>query len=429
MLPRENGSGRMPHVISTLHYLLVFLGIIAYWYLRTSYWLVTDELPFSDMADFERIALNILRNGSFDFDNFWRSYKPPTLPALGALIFWIFGEGNYLAWRLFQTILTFLGLLWLSIEIVRVTKVRWHGVALIWFVALSKASIFWSYKFASEGIAEAFIYLCSAGILCSFRTKSASWWVFSGMLCAASILNRPNFIVVPGLILLCVITLRSIDASASKRFKLSLAFCAGLAVMWSPWLIRTYNLYGVPLLGNTSGGYNLIFELGNLTFTDREGATVTKNSNQLQAEASHDFQNDYEAQKFAQQVFFEWLSHNRRAYLNLVLNRIVNAVKMHTVILTKVSRTDLFSGYKDRFLIDKSTAFFIVGATGLLIWATAESYLFLILFLITITPWIFSMFFLSTSRLLDPSLPIILFGSCAWIELCVKLLCRKKATV
>src|SRR5690348_17220573 len=120
-------------------------GILIFWICRLYYWHITYELPFSDIDDYVRLGQRVALHFDFRWDSFWIAYKAPTFPLLLAINFKLFGLENLAAWRFFQTILLLSSLLWLCREIAILAKRHYWGIALLWIVALSKSSIFWSY--------------------------------------------------------------------------------------------------------------------------------------------------------------------------------------------------------------------------------------------------------------------------------------------
>src|SRR3989344_8664110 len=101
------------------NYLLLFIfGILLFWILRISYWQITYELHFSDMADNDNIAHRIVKNFDFSHDDFWKTYYSPTLPALRAIQILALGD-NLTGWQFFQAAITFFSLLWLVCEIIK----------------------------------------------------------------------------------------------------------------------------------------------------------------------------------------------------------------------------------------------------------------------------------------------------------------------
>jgi len=408
----------------------LWLGLLTFWALRLVYWSSVSEPPFSDMADFERIAYGVLDHFDFSFTPFWQSYKPPTLPALGAITFGLFGRGNYFAWQMVQATLTTVGVVWLSSEIWRSTRSHWLAVGLVWVVALSKPSIFWSLKFATEGVAEGLLYMIVACWIRCMRVGTVPDFLGLGFLATVAVLNRPNYVLlIPCVLLTTILGLRVASSPErrppfKKRALMIACFLGAVAVTWSPWIIRGYRLYGHLLLTNTSGGHSFMFDLGAVTRTFEDGHTETKTNWDLLNEAPTRFANDFESHRNAGEFFNAWYREDPARYYELVWARILNSVTDRTIPLSRVSRTDLFSSGVNNFLIDKTPFLLILGAIGLIALAMHYGAGYLILPFACIAPWLFALFVLYTPRYLDPLIPLFSFGLVAGIEvLVVALLC------
>ena len=173
----------------TLLFLVLFAVI--FWSLRLSYWSTVSEEPFSDMANFDQVAHGIAANWTFDWSPFWKTYTTPTLPTARAVQIVLFGD-TLTSWRLFQTTLTFTASLWLAYEIYIISGSRVLAFGLLFAIALSKPSIFWSLKLAREGFHEMLVYALSACFLRSARTRKPIACLTTGVLTAALFLNRAN---------------------------------------------------------------------------------------------------------------------------------------------------------------------------------------------------------------------------------------------
>ncbi len=410
--------GDMRSLSTQARWFALCAGVLAFWWVRGAYWSVTEELPFSDMADFERIARHLLEGGGFGHTEFFQSFKPPVQPLLGAAVFGVFGLENYLAWRLCQALLIFGGLIWFLVELNRVTGKPWISVVLLWSVALSKASVFWSFKFATEGVAEAFLYMSVAVLLRAFRTRARVDFLLLGVLAALGALHRPNFVgctVACGLAILCLRRYRigglKIRAGRRARWVSAAVFALGGVLAFGPWALRGYQLYGTPLLTNTSGGYTWIFDLGPVTLTEDDGTVVTKSHNELLREAPTHFPNDYEAQRYAFRFFAEWFREDPQRYFDVLLIRARMTLNEHTVYLTKVSRTDLIAEPWNAMLIDKSPLLLLGGLLGLALLCLRESAVLSVLPAAIVSSWFLAILVANTSRYLDPVLPLLLGGN------------------
>ena len=122
------------------------------------------------MGDLDYIAKGILNSFTFDFNSYWKTYAVPTVSTLRAIQTLILGDSLF-AWEVFQGVLLCSGLIWLAFEIKRLTNSKVLPLVLLFTVALSKSSVFWSLKLAREGAAEALMYLTIAALLAAMRTR------------------------------------------------------------------------------------------------------------------------------------------------------------------------------------------------------------------------------------------------------------------
>jgi hypothetical protein len=396
----------------------VVLGLIALWTLRLAYWSAHHEEPFSDMLDYARIGLAILRDGSFQHSPFWRTYKPPTVPLMVAAAFSLFGEPNLRAWQILQLVLVTTGLVWAAVEIARVTRRPWLAVALVWVVALSKSSVFWSLKLATEGVAEGLIYVCIGATLTAFRRGTLLAFLLLGALYTAAFLARPNFFaIVPAVFLL--VGGWPVSAVRGRRARLLAALALGVLITWTPWLVRSYRLYGHVVPFSTQSPYSFLWELGDVTVTLDDGALETRNVSQLQAEAPARFASDYEAHIHARRFVSAWVAANWRSFPSLYLFRIERTLSDRTIYLTKLSREQLFAGPLNAVLIDKTPGASVVGIAGLVAMSIAWGRALAVVPILAIGPWLSGMCFVGYARIAEPSVPVFLFGNVVWVQLAV----------
>ncbi len=120
---------------------------VVFWSLRILYWQNTEEVPFSDMADYIAVADNILNMGAFGHSAFWQSYKPPTLPLFIAVLKFFWGQESLMtSWHWVVGGITYTAAWLVSREIFRQASSVFLASMFLFAVALSKSSIFWSYK-------------------------------------------------------------------------------------------------------------------------------------------------------------------------------------------------------------------------------------------------------------------------------------------
>lgn len=394
------------------------LGLLLFWTLRVYYWSLVHEAPFSDMADFESIALRVLDGWSFEHSPFWRSYRPPVLPILRAAVMAVCGRDEQLvAWHYFLAALTCATALWMVREVALASR-QWIGVALFLVIALSKASIFWSYKIASEGPSEAMLYASIAGSLRALRLARARDFFWAGALYAITLQTRPIFVVllVLGPFLMgALVLLRAPDARAGV-LRCGVALAAGVFLLWAPWLVRSYRLYGhvVPL--TTQGPYTFLWEYGAVTIRLDDGTVVTKTVGELQQEAEARFPNDYEAAQYDQHLALLWLAQHPGYYLETLGRRVVQTMTDHDEPLSRVPRRTLLPRPLDHVLLDKSLLTFTSGVVGMIVLAVLFPPLFVVP-LACLASWAFGLMSLGYPRIVEPILPLVLAGNLGWLAL------------
>lgn len=395
---------------------ILFVGFtIIFWILRLSYWSITNEVPFSDIGDYVRIGQTVASAFDFRFDDFWASYKPPGVPLFLGLIFKFFGSDD-LAWvRIFQTGILFVSALWMGFELY-VRKTPYFILVLLGLaIALSKPSIFWSYKPSTESLSEAFMYLNIACGLYFFRKSSILSALFFGFCLLMSVLIRPQALLVLPMAGIAILLQKQSPRKIQFKYLALVAISAFLT--WLPWGARNYQKYGHFLFLSTQGPYSFLWELGNVEvkipgIPDR---TIVKSVYDLQKEAPLLFKNDFEAMNYASFFMKDWIFNNWKDFPFLIFRRLIQSSTDHAEYLTKVSRIDLFQSDLNKLLIDKSWWGIIFGVLGLIFFSFTLNINWLWVLAIPIAQWFMGILFLGYARILDPSLPIILFGNSYWL--------------
>jgi hypothetical protein len=389
------------------------LGVATFWVMRVAYWRATREVPFSDIAAYQGIARHIYLHWEFNWNSFWWTFKPPVHPLLIATSWFLTGGESEWAWRVAQATLTLTATLWLAWEIRVATDRTWLALGLVWIVAVAKPSVFWSYKLAQEGTAEAFIYLCAAAVLWAVRRPNP--WRFSllGVLFTTAILNRPQFLVYLPLLPALLFLVRGKVRHPRRLVALTLAFLLAVGITWSPWIARSYALYGAFVPISTQGPYSFLWDLGQISVDVPGVGRIVTDAGTLLHGAAQRFSNEYEAYQFANRVAHAWLQANWTTLPDIVAWRAQRTLFDRTIYLTKVSRTQMLPGSWDRFLIDKGRWSVVTGMLGLSLLPWLGVPALLLLPYIVLAPWLFSLFFFSEPRLLEPSLPLILYGNLA----------------
>ncbi|MBK7865294.1 MAG: hypothetical protein IPJ65_43195 [Archangiaceae bacterium] len=392
----------------------------AFWVLRVHYWSITHEVPFSDMFDFEAIALRVLDRGDFGHGDFWLSYRPPMLPLVRAGVMAMIGrDQDLVGWRWVLAMLTFSTLCWLCFEVFFLTRRAWLAFGIMAMVALSKSSIFWSLKIASEGLAEAAVYLAIAATLLAERLGQRWPYVLTGFSYAVALLTRPVYVVIaavvaPLLLLRELVRRRQTRGPFTRALVIPALVYLGIALGWAPWLGRSLWLYGhvVPL--TTQGPYSTMWEYGTFTVTI-DGQPVTTNTFQLQADAPKNFRNDYESSQYAGRVLSAWVRANWVDLLKRILNRIPQVVLDRSEALSQVPRETLFPGSRlERLLFDKSLFVVVTGVLGMLLLSWRFRPLTIVP-VICLGSWALSVVALGLGRMIEPVLPMLLAGNLGWL--------------
>jgi hypothetical protein len=406
--------------VSFAHFVIFGITIFLFWGLRVLYWSTTTELPFSDMANFDSTARGVATSWNYDWSPFWRTYTTPTLVTVRAIQIVLFGDGMF-AWQMFQAVITFVSAVWLCYELLRATKAKWLALAFLITVSISKSSIFWSLKLSREGLQEAFIYAQIAGFLFAYQKRSLFSFFVLGLITSAAFLNRGNAIfIVPFLVLMIFIMFAcNRQAFINLFFSAIGTFFLGVLMLWSPWVMRSLIIYGEPVFLSTQGPYSFLWELGMVSVKLDDGTQIDTDVAGLQKNAMVDFPNDLAASKYADSIFRAWLKENWRDFHELVLFRIHSTVLDRQIDLTKVDRDRLFhNSLENHLLLDKNVFLVYAGAVGVFLlpflyrqWAlTCISF-------ITLVPWLSGAVWISDGRMLEPSLPILLFSNIVWVVL------------
>jgi hypothetical protein len=177
-----------------------------------------------------------------------------------------------------------------------------------------------------------------------------------------------------------------------------------------------------------------LWELGAVPTKDPTGAPSTRTAQQLQAEAPQLFRNDYEAATYAKSIVRSWIADNwKTQYPLLIRNRFFSTLEDREISLSKVSRSRLFAEPFDWILLDKSPLLFLLGSLGLLGLALKYGGALYIIPSMALLPWLFGICFMGDPRMLEPSLPLILFGvftlACMIADLPVNLVRRRSSAV
>jgi hypothetical protein len=397
-------------------------GAFLFWALRIRYWANTHELPFSDMLSYETFGQNVASSFLFQAWPFWQTYWPPGTGTLRGLVILITGSEALLYWRIFLGLLTFLALLWLARELRHLTCRLWPGALLILLVALSRSSIFWSLKVATEGPGEAFLYGLAAACLRLLRIRTGSSAFLLGLLLSAAFLTRANFATLLPVLGTMVLLRRDgegirIPWGWRLDLRAGLLMLAGLSLLWVPWMARNARLYGAVVPFTTQAPFTFLGEIEPFEVPGPDGDLVSSDQEGLMTRLARESRNDHEAMRYAQAVVLDWISSNRSVYPKMIRRRALRSFKARRIYLTQVPRKHLFAGPIEFLLVDKSPFFLLSGLLGYLCWACSSSPRLALLPLLCLLPWATSLPFLGIPRMLEPFVPLLLAGNLGFLPM------------
>lgn len=397
---------------------LVVISVV-FWALRIAYWSTHVEEPFADLLGYVQTADNIVDGFYFGFGPDRPVYYTPVTPLAIALAKLIGHEGYIWIFRYMIQAASFAGALALVRELAWATGARWAGLTLLFILAISRPSIFWSLKPATETVCEALLYCCAALALATVRRRSLSLAVATGIACLALGLNRPNFL--PGalivvLALLCVgVSKREGRRLSLPRFErravaLAVAFALAFFATWSIWIGRNLVNYGMFVPTSTSGLVTMMWDYGGSPvrigrYTSLRLADGSEYSNFGLNETianSNNIAGEKARAEWLQMFNSAWFRANLPDLPRLFLWRLKNYVAFNGASgLTRVSREQLFeaptAGYNYPFqpaawlnmlLLDKTPTICLLGLVGLIILMWRAPALSPIFFGLALAPWL-----------------------------------------
>lgn len=374
------------------------------------------------MADFEQVAQNIVNDFSFRLDTFWQSYKSPVLPSFRAMQILAFGP-DLLYWRVSLLVLTLAGVLWLFRELRLVTHSNLLGLILLFTVALSKSSIFWSYKLSTEGLSEALLYLSLAAAFFTWRRPVRGALPLAIILTLAT-LNRPNAILSLGFfpLLLAIKWYLSSQKPAPRVLLCTLSlYVIGISAIWAPWLYRSYTLYGHVVPFNTAGPTSFIYGVWQVPVQQDDGTTKEMTWQQMMEAGPKKFESDYTFYIWARAIVAEWLKNNWRTMPALIATRLESGIRDRDVQLTRVSRINLFAEPLNTILVDKEYPLILSGTAGLILLPIVAGVTLILIPALSIHIWVISAFFQANPRFIEPVIPLLLFGNVSYLLIALRI--------
>jgi hypothetical protein len=381
-------------------------GSVLYWSLRITYFTTTQEKIFSDIAVYCSIADNIVSSRYFGTGLYF-AYFSPGAPTAIALIKLLAGPSFALVYPYFIAFLAFIGVLLFAREMSILTGRKYLGIAYLFIMAALKPSLFWQLKLSTEGLGEALLQLTLGCALLAYRRRSVLLSSVCGLAMAALFLTRPQYLLgLPFMMLFfwglgsdagsnlsfwryCVEQLRVIVRQPFRELRSQhclLAFSLGVALLWSPWVVRNYRHYHRFIPVSLAGAMTEIWEYGlapikSFTYTRMplSGGKVAPENINAFVEKRFSTTPDIERYDYLLALHRRWLKLNYPYLWLPFTDRIINVLGANDAGgLTTVSRDYLFpfqlEGYTipytqqsplNLLLIDKTPTFMVLGIVGL----------------------------------------------------------------
>lgn len=409
-----------PRVMHRLHSLArvdyvwggaVSFGLLVFWWLRVSYWVENHEVAFSDIADYQACARNIVDRGFFGVSDFWGSYWPPVTPSAYAcsmiLSSWL-GCEALMVWQWGVASLLSLGACFLAREI-RCTiggmVGSLMGGSFFVCVALSKASVFWSLKPSTETIAECLAYCFIATAMNLLRRRSILMYAINGFVASLAMLNRPaNLALVIGGGVVC--TILFISGSDMRRHLA--AWLMGLMLLWAPWTCRNFTRYGTIVPVTTQAPFSFLSDMGDFAVWDN-GVLRHVTPSRLHDELESSCRDDLDAMRQASRYVMLWIYEDPIRYAKKVLARTYRSLTFHDVALTKLSRDDLFLDWRDNCMMDRGPCSIWCGLLCMLLLVVAHKFYWVWLLAVW-GPIAFSCVVIALPRSVEPYVALIMWS-------------------
>ncbi len=318
--------------------IMAALGMILILYaaVRLSYVLHIEETPFSDMADYERIALGLLAGKEQGHNPFFQSFYAHGLPYYVAAIYHLFGIKNMLALKLVNV---FLGLL-ATLAIYasgRLISGFQAGLIGAFLFAFSHEMTFWSAKLSTEHLFACISVIALYFVLLAWKQNKIYWFFLAGIMLGYLFFIRS--ILHFFLLSLFMGFLFFHPAKFRKILLHGFVFLVSFLLVLSPWIIRGYERYGQLMLTGTGGWFSFVHQNNDIVQPGEFGGREIQVF--YQQEGPKRFENDLQAAKWAQQEALEWVKTHPWRYIQLSIGRFRMLFVKQGIALTKTSPMEL----------------------------------------------------------------------------------------
>ena len=290
--------------------MIVFLCTV----IRLSFVLNITEVPFSDMASREHIALRLL-DGQ-EIGGFFQSFYFHGLSYYFASIYYLFGIQNFFALRLTNVLLALITTVALYACGRQVSGVK-AGLIGAFLFTFSHEMTFWSAKFSTEHLFVCISVLALYCVMKAWKHPVFYWFFLAGLTLGYAYIVRP---VLPFFLLFLLLGFLLLHPSQwRKRLLNGSLFCLGFLLVMAPWIIRGYEHYETLLLTSTGGWYVFVHQNNDVVDPGEFGGyEVTE---YYLNESQKRFDNELAASKWVQQEALKWVRTHPWRYFQLSLGR------------------------------------------------------------------------------------------------------------
>jgi 4-amino-4-deoxy-L-arabinose transferase-like glycosyltransferase len=299
------------------HKIVVVLILLVSFWLRWDYITNVDVKPVSDMEDYDKRAMTLLHEHTFQTgETHGATYRPPGYVVFLAGLYGLF-EHKYRMVYAVQTVLSVAALY----AIYLLGRQLWNrnvGLLALFLSALYVPFIGYSGVLLSETLFNALFLFAIVAFLHGMKTERGLWFAISGVLFGLSALTRSIALLVPVILVIWMVI---------KEWKLRFPRAVWLRVLLlfvmmgltiSPWTVRNYAEQKHLVVVDTISGLNLL--IGNNEYANgfyNEKLFATKGYQAAYKEGKNDAEVDAIMKTYAK----DWILANPGTFVSLTWDR------------------------------------------------------------------------------------------------------------
>lgn len=221
------------------------------------WWVATvDTQPVTDFAWYFDRAVSLAAGEGYHVDGAPTAYWPVGYPGFLAVFFSLFGPSLWLA-KTLNLGLTVVSV-WISWLVARrLFPNPWAAHLTALGLALYPSWVAYSSILASEPLFTV-LTLGGTALLLAYRPRQWLWLGSAGAVFGLATLVRPQAVVLPAVVLLCLAWYDQREVFRGSAWKAALWVYGALAVTLVPWTVRNFESFGHFVFVSTNGGDNLL---------------------------------------------------------------------------------------------------------------------------------------------------------------------------